>query len=635
MASAKEILQKFWGYESFRPLQEEIIESVVKGKDTLALLPTGGGKSICFQVPGLMLEGLTIVISPLIALMKDQVERLNQMGIAASYLNSQLKPAQIDRRLQDAMDGKLRFLYIAPERIDSDMFQMRLEKMPLKLLVVDEAHCISQWGYDFRKAYLNIAKIREIVPDIPIIAVTASATQEVQYDIQVQLGFKSPAVFRKSFKRDNLRYFVLHDENVISRILEILNRTKGSGIIYARTRRSVDALTELLQQHNVSVAGYHGGMMASQRSSVQEKWLKDQIRVIIATNAFGMGIDKPDCRFVIHYNMPFDLESYYQEAGRGGRDGETALAISFLNPADMAEIERWVKDKYPTWEELLLHYKLISNYYQLSEGEFQDKWHLLELAEIAQQNKLSLLKLYRSLQLLHKEGLIYVQEDKDDFAYIQVLANPEAILIYKEQHPKSTDLLDQILRSLGGDAYRNEKRIKPGFLAKKLDIEISELDQQLQRLDLHAMIAYRPARSEAMIRFQVPRQQLNQQTFNWSKYTFLQKNARKRLKALKQYAENTEVCRSLLIQNYFGENTYDPCGKCDVCIGRFKTKVSKADFRKIKDAYLQLLKIQQLSYRDAIVKLSIGSPPQKEKVLRHLLEKSILQMDPQGIISLS
>ncbi|MCL4165351.1 UNVERIFIED_CONTAM: hypothetical protein GTU68_020087, partial [Idotea baltica] len=334
MPTPFEILKKHWGYDAFRPLQEEIIQSVIEERDTLALLPTGGGKSICFQVPGLYFKGLTIVISPLIALMKDQVERLNQLGIAATYVNSSMPFYQVDTKLQGAMDGDYKFLYLAPERLQSEMFKLRLPKMDVSLLVVDEAHCISQWGYDFRPSYLQIAELREAKPDVPIIAVTASATDEVRADILEKLEMREPAVFTKSFRRDNLRYFVLEEENVTQRTIDIVKRTQGTGIIYARTRRTTEHLSNYLIGQGISAAAYHGGLKTSERSKIQQSWLDDKTRIIVATNAFGMGIDKPNVRFVVHYHLPFDLESYYQEAGRGGRDGKTALAIAFRSPVD-------------------------------------------------------------------------------------------------------------------------------------------------------------------------------------------------------------------------------------------------------------------------------------------------------------
>jgi ATP-dependent DNA helicase RecQ len=322
VGTPRDILKEFWGYEAFRPLQEDIIDSVLQGNDTLALLPTGGGKSICFQVPGMALPGLTIVVSPLIALMRDQVEHLNSRHIPATYINSSVSFRNIDRKLQNAMDGRYKFLYVAPERLKSDMFQARLPQMNVSLLAVDEAHCISQWGYDFRPAYLEIHALREHFPEVPVIALTATAPPRVKDDIVDKLQLKEPRIFRKSFRRDNLSYRVISSERVPDRILQFLRNTPGSGIIYARTRKRTKALADLLKRNDISAAAYHGGMSTTDRNRVQQQWISNEVRVITATNAFGMGIDKPDVRFVLHYNLPSDLESYYQEAGRGGRDGK-------------------------------------------------------------------------------------------------------------------------------------------------------------------------------------------------------------------------------------------------------------------------------------------------------------------------
>ncbi|MEM9987225.1 MAG: ATP-dependent DNA helicase RecQ, partial [Bacteroidota bacterium] len=382
-SSPLEVLNQYWGYQSFRSPQAQIIDRVLAGQDALALLPTGGGKSICFQVPGLVLGGLTLVVSPLIALMKDQVLRLQDLGIPATYLTSDLTAYQVDKRLQKALDGAYRFLYLAPERIQSEMFQARLDRLPLSLLAVDEAHCISQWGYDFRPSYLEIGYIRQERPDIPILALTASATTRVQADISQRLRLADPVTFRKSFKRENLRYFVLKEENVIARTVDICRRTLGTGIIYVRTRKLTQAVVQQLLNAGVSAAAYHGGMLNSARDQAQEAWINNHVRIMVATNAFGMGIDKPDVRFVIHYNLPFDLESYYQEAGRGGRDGKTALAIAFDNPIDRKEMERWSKDKYPSWEQLQSHYQQLCNHFRIPNSVPSSQAHLLDIAGLA------------------------------------------------------------------------------------------------------------------------------------------------------------------------------------------------------------------------------------------------------------
>jgi ATP-dependent DNA helicase RecQ len=630
MKTPLEVLKQYWGYDSFRPMQEEIIQAVLDQCDTLALLPTGGGKSVCFQVPGMCQEGLTLVISPLIALMKDQVERLNRLGIPATYVNSSMAYPQIDSRLQGAMDGVYKFLYLAPERIQSDMFQMRLPKMPVKLLVVDEAHCISQWGYDFRPAYLEIAQIKETLPDLPVIALTASATPAVQEDIVDKLQMQEAQLFRKSFRRGNLRYFVIEEENVAERVLTICKRTLGTGIVYARTRKLTVRLAEWLAENGVSAAAYHGGMKTSIRSQIQQDWLEDRTRVIVATNAFGMGIDKPDVRFVVHYNLPFDLESYYQEAGRGGRDGKTALAIAFANEPDLHEMNRWNQLKYPSWQQLTEHYRGLCNHFQIAKEGKVNELHTFDISAVCESIGTGAISLYNSLRVLHKEGLLYFSEESDDFAYLQVIARPEDLLIYKQHHPQSVEVLDFILRSLGGEVYTNEMRFLPEPWARKLDLPPLELHYQLERLRMHHLIHYQAPSDQPTIRFLKPRQKLSKKALNWDKYDFLRQQNDKRFKEMQRYIQTTDLCRQLFIQRYFGETANEACGKCDVCIGRHKSRVGSRDYPKIKAALLAFIAEKQPMYREAVTQTRVGTPAQKEKVLRQMLDEEEVLADRFG-----
>ncbi|MEZ4773750.1 MAG: ATP-dependent DNA helicase RecQ [Bacteroidia bacterium] len=633
-AAPIEILKKYWGYDEFRSLQLEIIESALQGRDTLALLPTGGGKSVCFQVPALCKEGLALVVSPLIALMKDQVERLNQMGIAATYVNSAMPRWQIDQKLQGAMDGKYKFLYLAPERIHSEIFRLRLPKMKINFLVVDEAHCISQWGYDFRPSYLEICKIREAIPHIPVIALTASATPQVQQDIVEKLEMKQVNAFSKSFRRDNLRYFVIEEENVAARILQIVQRTLGTGIIYARTRKLTEKIAALIQSKGIAAAAYHGGMKNSQRSQIQQDWIEDRTRVIVATNAFGMGIDKPDVRFVVHHNLPFDLESYYQEAGRGGRDGKTALAIAFLSPVDIAEMKRWSQDKYPTWEQLNHHYHQLCNYFQIPNSGNVSETHPLIMGELAPSVQIPALQLYNSLRLLNQEGIVEFNEDADDYGYIQFIARPEDVLHYKQSHPSLAALIDFMLRNLGGESYMQEVRFLPGFWAGKLQLTVEALQKQLDRLVLHNIIYYQAPTDLPTLRFHQPRHLLSKKALNWEKYQFLREQNDRRLKEMLHYIYEKEVCRSLMIQHYFGETSHTPCGKCDVCIGRNKTKVSDDEYTKIQAAIISFVKAGPQTYRDTINQVKTGTPAQREKVLRYLLDKEVILTDIWGNLTI-
>lgn len=629
------VLKQYWGYTSFRHPQEAIIQSVLAGQDTLALLPTGGGKSICFQVPGLCIEGLTLVISPLIALMKDQVERLNRLGITATYVNSSLGFRQIDLRLQRAMDGAYRFLYLAPERLNTEMFQLRLGQMNIQLIAIDEAHCISQWGYDFRPAYLHISEIRELLPKVPMMALTASATPRVQQDIVDRLDLREPAIFRKSFRRDNLRYFVLPEENVQARIVSIAKRTQGTGIVYARTRRATEAMARLLQQEGIQAVAYHGGLKTSQRNDIQQAWLDGKKRVIVATNAFGMGIDKPDVRFVVHYHLPMDLESYYQEAGRGGRDGQTALAIAFHQAADIAELKRWSAEKYPTWKQLATHYKAFCDYYRIPTTGDVDKLCGLDMAGLRKATGDSILSLYHSLRILHNEGLLSLNEDQDDFAYIQVISAPADLLLYKKQYPKQAVAIDFMLRTLGGEVFSREVRFFADTWAQRLDMTTEALDRLLKRWMQYNLISYLPATQEPTIRFLQPKHPLTKAEVDWGKYEFLRKEHLTRLRHLLTYVSNDQMCRSLMIQQYFGEKAHQPCGRCDVCIGRNKAQVSDDTFKQLMAAILAFVREGKVTYRQVLLELQAGNPAQRERVLRYLLDKQIVVSETDGHLSVA
>lgn len=634
--SPQDVLKKYWGYDRFRPLQAEIIQSVLDGKDTLALLPTGGGKSVCFQVPALCLEGLTIVISPLIALMKDQVERLNKLGIPATFINSSMSRNTIDSKLQYAMDGKYRFLYLAPERIQSEMFQMRLKAMPLRLLAVDEAHCISQWGYDFRPSYLEINKIRDVFPSIPIIALTASATPAVQTDIVQKLAFRKPEIFTKSFRRDNLRYLVVDEENVLTRITEICKRVQGTGIVYVRTRNSANKLAKHLTESGISCEAYHGGLSTDVRNEIQQRWLDNISRVIVSTNAFGMGIDKPDVRFVLHYNLPADLESYYQEAGRGGRDGQTALAIAFNNPIDIHELEQWNKEKYLNWEDLQEYYKAICKHFNIPHSEDVDLSFPIDLLDTAKACKIRPSALYRTLELLDKEGIIVFQEDQDDYAYVQVIAHPEDVWLTKKNHPKLAILIDFVLRNLGGEVYTEEKRFLPLHWSNKLGIAEEELLAQLSLLEQYRVISFQPPQGKPMIYFKRPYRKLSPQDLHWDMHLFLKQQSDFRLKKILEYIQSRSACRSVLLQTYFGEQDYSPCGKCDVCLDKSRKSLNDEEFKSIQTGILQYIRINKdVLYKDILLYAKGGNAKQREKVLRFLLDKGIVKANPLGQLYLT
>ena len=409
-ASPNDILKQYWGFDSFRPLQEDIIQSVLDGKDTLALLPTGGGKSICFQVPALVKEGICIVISPLIALMKDQVYNLQKRGIAAVAIFSGMHYKDIDRILDNCIYGNTKLLYLSPERLTSDLVRERIKKMKVSLIAVDEAHCISQWGYDFRPPYLQIAEIREYLPKVPIMALTATATPEVVKDIQEKLEFKRGEVFQQSFLRENLAYVVLEEEGKMEKLFKVLTGVRGSGLVYVRNRRKTKEIAMFLKKYRITADYYHAGLTNEERSQKQEAWINDKIRIIVATNAFGMGIDKPDVRVVVHMDLPDSLEAYFQEAGRAGRDGQKSYAVLLYNQGDKLDLERRFELSFPPLKEVRLTYQALGSYLQLAVGSGEGESYDFDLVEFSRVYGFSTVKTFNCLKVLERAGWIALSE---------------------------------------------------------------------------------------------------------------------------------------------------------------------------------------------------------------------------------
>lgn len=630
-----EVLKQYWGYDSFREPQAAIVETVLSGKDCVALLPTGGGKSLCFQVPALIMPGMALVISPLIALMQDQVERLHALGIPAAYVNSTMDVQEVDHHLQAAMDGAYRLLYVSPERLQTEMFRLRLAKMPINLLAIDEAHCISQWGYDFRPPYLDIAMVREVLPNIPMIALTASATSLVQQDIQEKLQLREPEVFKKSFYRANIRYFVLDEENVAGRILTIAQKTMGTGIVYARTRKLTMAIAAFLKREGVSAAAYHGGMSSSDRNETQQAWLEGRHRVIVATNAFGMGIDKPDVRFVVHHNIPFDLESYYQEAGRGGRDGQTALAIVFNNPADIHEAKRWIKLRYPTWKEVDAVYDKLHRMFNIPHTGAVFSKHVFDIQDIATKMELPLMRVYHVIKLLDREGLLKLEEEPDDYGYMRIKAEPSQVVHYRRKHPQAGAVLEHALRTLGGEAYHYEQRFMPGRWAELLSMNIQDIQSHLKTLIQKGIIFYKAPRNNPQLTFFQARQRLSKQLIDWEKYIFLEKQAKARFSSMQQYISEDTICRSLRIQRYFGEDASDTCGVCDVCIAKKKTLKGADKLVELKNNIIETISGNpNIQYRELIHSLTIGTHEQRESIIRLLIDEELVLVNEIGSLSL-
>lgn len=568
MNDIHQILKKYWGYDQFRPLQEEIILSLLAKKDTLALMPTGGGKSLCFQVPALHLEGVCIVISPLIALMQDQVDNLRRIGVKALALHSGMDKKEIDYALDRCVHGDIKLLYLSPERLQSELFQERYKRMNVSFIAVDEAHCISQWGYDFRPAYLQIAQLREIKP-VTVLALTATATPDVVEDIQEKLLFRKKHVLQKSFVRDNLAYLVIHEENKRNRLLNVCRKTAGTGVVYVRNRKKTVEIADFLTRHQISAEAYHAGLSGEVRNQRQKNWTENKTRVIVATNAFGMGIDKPDVRFVVHLDLPEDLESYYQEAGRGGRDGKKAFAVVLFEKNDVISLEQKVENKFPAPDTIRKSYRALLNYLQLAAGSGQGASFTIDLPAIASTFNLQSIELYHSLKLLESEGFLTFNEAFYSPSLFRFIVSPATLYDYQLRNPELGEFTQLLLRSYSG-IFENPVKIDENLLARRRNSNRSKVINQLEQLNHQQIGEYKPAKDSAMVTFTQPAQYDKNLKLSAEVYHLRKSVAAKKLQAMKDYL-SPGVCRQKKLLHYFGEKHAKNCGQCDVCLEKNKS----------------------------------------------------------------
>lgn len=586
LVKSREILKFYWGYDSFRDVQEDIIASVLSGKDTLALLPTGGGKSICYQVPGIQMEGICLVVSPLIALIHDQVNNLKKRGIKAIALTSGMTKREIDIALDNAIYGNFKFIYVSPERLKSKLFLTRFEKMKINLIAVDEAHCISQWGYDFRPPYLEIAELRKIKPIVPFLALTATATADVVEDIQDKLKFKQPNLFKKSFERKNLVYITIKTNNKLHRILEFAKKLQGSGIIYCATRRGTKNICKYLIENKISADFYHGGLEQDVRKIKQNAWQTNKTKIIVATNAFGMGIDKPDVRFVLHYDIPQSIEAYFQEAGRGGRDLKKARAIMFYEPEDIKRLINRIELKYPPIEDIKNIYKALGNHFQLAIGCGKDETFTFDIVQFSSKYNYPIITIYNSINFLELAGLIKYSEDSYESSKLKIIVNNYELY----QHQVKDNLINKvtkfILRSYMG-IFEDYVNINEYIIAKKINIKYNDLIKVLKYLDEQKVVEYYPRIKGSSITYLTER--LTQNNFSISKefYDNRKKDAQKKLDAVLDFVANNE-CRSQYLLKYFGETTAQPCGKCNVCLNIDDSILENKNYIEIKTNVLQL-----------------------------------------------
>lgn len=606
--SPTEILQKYWGYPSFRPGQGEIIDAILEGRDTLALLPTGGGKSLCFQVPALALPGVTIVISPLISLMKDQVYQLKRRGIIAEAIHSGLNRRDIDRIFDNAVYGNTKLLYLSPERLRTELAQVRLGKMNISLLAVDEAHCISQWGYDFRPPYLQIAEIRELLDRtrphgakrVPCIAVTATATPEVVKDIQESLTFgHNSFVYQQSFGRDNLAYVVRRPASKEEQLLKILRGVQGSSVVYVRSRGLTKRIAVYLQRAGITAAAYHAGLDPKEKDQRQEAWIKSDIRVIVATNAFGMGIDKPDVRSVVHFGPPDSPEAYFQEAGRGGRDGRLAYAIMLYDEEDGRRLRHFWTESYPPITEIRRVYRALGSYFQLATGAGEGTAYDFNIVEFSNRFGFDLRPALSGLKALERAGYIVLTDAVHQAAKIKFLVSKEQLYDYQIKNRHTDKLIKSILRTTHG-AFLEAVKIDEGSLANFLKITTEDLRRILNTMALQDVIEYTPQKEDPQLIFLQPRVAADQLHIDIKSYKFLKDRHEHRIETMIAYCEKDLICRSVLLLQYFGEFDVEPCGVCDICLNQrtAATKInSKTLYATIKD---RLDRDRQLEVEDAV-----------------------------------
>lgn len=627
METPRSILFKYWKYDAFRPLQEDIIHAVMEGRDTLALLPTGGGKSICFQVPAMLSEGLCLVVSPLIALMKDQVEQLRKRGIEAVAVHSGMRRRQIDLLLDNAVYGQVKFLYVSPERIQTELFIERFKRMNIGLIAVDEAHCISQWGYDFRPPYLQISSLREMCPDVPIIALTASATAQVQRDIIEKLAFRNePLVFRQSFARPNLSFVVRKTENKDEKLLEILTKVKGPAILYVRSRKATEELARWLKKKNITASFYHAGLRHEDRTAKQDEWIHNRTRVMVATNAFGMGIDKPDVRLVIHLDLPENLESYYQEAGRAGRDGLRAYAIVLHQDADVSNLQSRVEQGQPSFSYLQLLYQRLANDYQLALGSGEGESFDFDMQEFCARHHLNPVEVFNGLRKLEEEGLLQFNESFYSPSTVFLAVDHTRLYEIQVANAALDNLIKMLLRLYGGELFSSFVRIDESLLAKALRTSGHEVMEELNHLHELGVLVYTPVRDKPQVTYVVARQDAEKLPIDRRRLEERRKLIFDKMKAMTGYVETTFRCRMQYIQDYFGEQTESTCGMCDVCIEKRK-KDNYAAFEALRSEVLAAMKNHVLTIEQLEKQITPKDRELFVDVVRELVDEGELMYD--------
>ena len=629
-SQTRSILKQYWGYSSFRPLQEDIVDAVMAGRDTLALLPTGGGKSICFQVPAMAMEGVCLVITPLIALMKDQVAHLVEKGIAAAAIYSGMHPDQLELAYNQAVFGRLKFLYVSPERLQTNQFLEAIRRMKVCLLAVDESHCISQWGYDFRPPYLKIAEVRPYIPKTPVLALTATATAKVVDDIQLRLGFKEKNVFQSSFERKNVTYNVCHEADkygVLYRKLSAMN--EGSAIVYVRNRKRTQVIADWLNSVGIAATFYHAGLDAKTRDDRQELWMKGKVKVIAATNAFGMGIDKPDVRLVVHLDLPDSIEAYFQEAGRAGRDLKPSDAYLLVSPADVKKLQENLAQSFPDLDRIKLIYNALGNYFNIPVGAGENVSYPFVIYDFANRYGFSVVEVFHTLKLLEKEGFLILSDSFDEPSKVMIKASREDLYGFQVNHPTFGELIKYMLRGLPG-VLTDFVKINEETIAKKIGLTVEKVQEQLKKLEAYNFLSYAPRNDKPQVLFLT--EFVDTKHFNLSKenYHDRKRDAEARVQAVIDFVNNDDECRSVQLLRYFNERTNKVCGRCDVCRKHGSQPVSYAS---IEQRLESIVSESSESVESVVMKCGDVDEAEVLDSIRFLVDSGVLKLDKEGRLS--
>ncbi|MFZ1330179.1 MAG: ATP-dependent DNA helicase RecQ [Chitinophagaceae bacterium] len=633
MTSPHQILKEFWGYDNFRPLQEDIIKAVLDGKDTLALMPTGGGKSLCYQVPALAQDGLCLVISPLIALMKDQVENLRRKNITAFAIYYGMTRKEVINTFKVASESNCKFLYVSPERLETSLFKEYLPGLGINLIAVDEAHCISQWGYDFRPPYLRIAALREELPGIPILALTASATPDVQNDICEKLAFKNYQVFRQSFERPNLSYSTFKVDSKINKIIEIVRRVQGSSIIYCKSRKRTKEISELLQLQNISSDFYHAGLLQDVRNRKQEDWIHNKTRIIVCTNAFGMGIDKPDVRTVIHADVPDCLENYYQEAGRAGRDGKISYAVLLFDERDIHELEGMASLRFPALEDIRNIYQAVANYLQIPTGAGEGQYYDFDISDFLKKFKqVSHTTLY-SLKALEQEGWLAFNEQVFLPSSVMFAVNKNSLYEFEKTNPGLEPCIKTLLRAYEG-IFDQPTSISEKVVAGLMKKDVEEVKLELKLLNQSGIISYQPQKDSPQLYLLRNRIKAEDITIDMIAYNKRKNQFQQRMKQMVNYIKEEAECRSRIIGSYFGDDKIRACGICDNCLKQKAAHLTKEEFELLHHRIINIVKYESLHTKDLLLKLNGIKKEKAWKVIEFLQAENKIEMDKNGWVKL-